>query len=326
MVGFSLKEVSPITLTVNKLWQDSEGNEIATPVDKIEVIIQSEEETDNGKQFIEVETLTLGNDTGWKATSKALPRDGKYSIKEIQVDGYTTIYGTPVIDADGNIAITITNKENKPDTATLNITKLWKDTDGNEIAAPEGDVVVTVNVLDEDGAIVATAILSAVNNWSATVNNLPADGKYSVVEEALAGYAAEYSEITGEDNEFFVTITNTKLPPDPISLTVNKVWNDNSSANRPASILVGLSNGESIQEYVTLNADNNWSYTWNELAADVSWSIAEVGIVGYTSTQTREDNVVNMVQVYDIFEQNDMKPSSPYNTHMLVNLFLLMGL
>ena len=40
----------------------------------------------------------------------------------------------------------------------------------------------------------------------------------------------------------------------------------------------------------------------------------------------REDNVVNMVQVYDIFEQNDMKPSSPYNTHMLVNLFLLMGL
>ncbi len=294
MVGFSLKEVSPITLTVNKLWQDSEGNEIATPVDKIEVIIQSEEETDNGKQFIEVETLTLGNDTGWKATSKALPRDGKYSIKEIQVDGYTTIYGTPVIDADGNIAITITNKENKPDTATLNITKLWKDTDGNEIAAPEGDVVVTVNVLDEDGAIVATAILSAVNNWSATVNNLPADGKYSVVEEALAGYAAEYSEITGEDNEFFVTITNTKLPPDPISLTVNKVWNDNSSANRPASILVGLSNGESIQEYVTLNADNNWSYTWNELAADVSWSIAEVGIVGYTSTQTREDNVVTI--------------------------------
>ena len=35
--------------------------------------------------------------------------------------------------------------------------------------------------------------------------------------------------------------------------------------------------------------------------------------------------MVNVVQVYDIFEQNDMKPSSPYNTYMLVNLFLFGG-
>lgn len=50
-------------------------------------------------------------------------------------------------------------------------------------------------------------------------------------------------------------------------VTVKKVWSGDSSSDRPSSVSVQLLRDGTVQDTVTLNADNNWTYTWSDLTA-----------------------------------------------------------
>lgn len=61
------------------------------------------------------------------------------------------------------------------------------------------------------------------------------------------------------------------------SVTVNKVWSDDNNALqvRPASISVNLYRDNSRYDSATLNAGNNWSYTWSGLETGHTYDVRE---------------------------------------------------
>lgn len=86
------------------------------------------------------------------------------------------------------------------------------------------------------------------------------------------------------------------LPPEPVSRTVTKVWDDNNFSDRPTSVTVQLlKDGEKYDEQA-LSADNNWTYTWNELDPTAEWSVIETNIPnGYKVTISIYDNNFTVV-------------------------------
>ncbi len=175
-----------------------------------------------------------------------------------------------------------------PDVAKLTIHKVWHETDGTEITEnlPES---VTVNVLNGE-EVIAEAVLSSENNWTAEVIGLPTDVKFTVKEKPVQGYESACSDITGEGNQYSVTITNTRKetppPPETVSLKVTKLWKTadgtDITENLPESITVKVLNGETAVKDVTLNPANNWSETVTELPADGNYKVQEISVPGYT--------------------------------------------
>lgn len=87
--------------------------------------------------------------------------------------------------------------------------------------------------------------------------------------------------------------TKTTTPPPPTGDTVTrkvlKVWNDaDYESERPKSITVQLLRDGEVYEEVTLNAENNWRYTWDSLDDSFTWRIVEKTPSGYTVSITRE--------------------------------------
>ena len=75
-------------------------------------------------------------------------------------------------------------------------------------------------------------------------------------------------------------------------LTVHKVWDDNGYPGRPDSVTVYLLRDGEKHEEIVLNADNQWTYTWDELDDRYSWSVKEDVPAGYEESYKTEDNTV----------------------------------
>ncbi len=64
-----------------------------------------------------------------------------------------------------------------------------------------------------------------------------------------------------------------------VKVTVEKVWEDadNQDGKRPHSVQVQLyENGEAKGEVITLNASNNWTYTWEQLLKGNVYAVGEL--------------------------------------------------
>lgn len=67
------------------------------------------------------------------------------------------------------------------------------------------------------------------------------------------------------------------------SVSVLKVWKGVEETNRPDKISVDLLKDGQVSETVELNAENTWSYQWNELSKENEWSVIESQVPeGYT--------------------------------------------
>ena len=79
-------------------------------------------------------------------------------------------------------------------------------------------------------------------------------------------------------------------PVGSISRKVQKIWNDDGNEDqRPKEISVQLLENGRIVDAVTLNRENNWEYTWENLRSDSKWQIAETEVPdGYTVAVTQE--------------------------------------
>lgn len=76
------------------------------------------------------------------------------------------------------------------------------------------------------------------------------------------------------------------------SVTVNKVWKNDKSSDRPSSVKMQLyRDGKAYGSTVTLNADNGWKYTWSNLDASYKWTVNELNVPsGYTKTESNSGN------------------------------------
>ena len=82
-------------------------------------------------------------------------------------------------------------------------------------------------------------------------------------------------------------------------LTVHKVWDDNGYPNRPDSVTVHLLRDGEKHEEIVLNADNQWTYAWDDLDDRYQWSVKEEVPAGYEATYKTEDNKVFITNYMD---------------------------
>ena len=261
--------------TVTKIWNDAENQDGKRPESIVVNLLA------NG-EIAASQTVKADEAGNWTYTFKDLPKyaNGKeitYTVTEEAVEGYET-------SVDGfNITNTYTTE-----TTEVKGSKTWNDADNQDGKRPES---ITVRLLANGEEKDSQTVTADENgNWTYSFEKLPKyeAGKeivYTVTEDAVADYT---TEITGYD------ITNS-YAPGKTSVTVTKAWadNDDRGGHRPKEIKVQLkADGENSGEEITLNAENNWTYTWSDLdqkkaGKDIAYTVEETGkAVGYISTVT----------------------------------------
>lgn len=263
------------SITVTKTWDDADNQDGKRPESIIVNLLA------NG-EIVASQTVKADEAGNWTYTFKDLPKyaNGKeitYTVTEEAVEGYET-------SVDGfNITNTYTTE-----TTEVKGSKTWNDADNQDGKRPES---ITVGLLANGEEKDSQTVTADENgNWTYSFEKLPKyeAGKeilYTVTEDAVADYT---TEITGYD------ITNS-YAPGKTSVTVTKAWadNDDRGGHRPKEIKVQLkADGENSGEEITLNAENNWTYTWSDLdqkkaGKDIAYTVEETGkAVGYISTVT----------------------------------------
>ena len=270
------------SVTVTKNWNDANDQDGKRP-NSVKVQLYA-----NGQKSGDEVELNSGNK--WTTTWNNLPEKAagktiQYTVKEVgTVSGYTT-----AID-DQNIGdIRITNSHT-PSVTSVSGTKTWNDAGNQDGIRPKS---VTVNLL-ADGKEVDQKTVTAADNWQYRFANLPEynAGKkivYTVTEDAVKDYS---TSIAGND------IVNSYTPK-KTSVTVTKHWNDSNNKDkiRPTSIQVQLyADGEKVGDAVKLNADNQWTKTWANLAQKkngkpIRYTVRETGVrAGYSVSVNDQDH------------------------------------
>ena len=86
-------------------------------------------------------------------------------------------------------------------------------------------------------------------------------------------------------------------PAEETALTVQKVWDSGGQAV-PDQVTVALLRGSQTVDTVTLNAANDWTYTWEHLEASVVWNVREEPVpTGYTAHYSRAGNRITITNV-----------------------------
>lgn len=191
-------ESETVSKTVTKIWDDDDNRDNIRP-DSVTVKLMNGTKT--------VDTVVLNDANQWTYTWEDLyaNENGEpitYTVEEVNVaEGYEA-------DVDG---MTITNTH-VPATTNIYVEKVWKgDTEADR---PER---ITVDVL-ADGKVVESMELTAADNWTGSLLDMPAyaNGKaivYTVEEKAAEGYTAAYS--TNANGGFVITNTLVTVPDDP---------------------------------------------------------------------------------------------------------------
>ncbi|MGG7142942.1 SpaA isopeptide-forming pilin-related protein, partial [Clostridium nigeriense] len=76
-----------------------------------------------------------------------------------------------------------------------------------------------------------------------------------------------------------------------ISISVNKVWEDDNSTTRPREVEVQLyKDGQAYGNIVKLNDANSWKHQWSNLDSTYEWTVDEVNTpAGYIKSVTNND-------------------------------------
>ena len=266
--------------TITKLWADADNQDGIRP-DSITVTLLAD-----GKETGTTATLTAANN--WTETITGLPEkaNGKtieYTWAEKDIpDGYELTDNS----TDGTVT-TLTNTHTT-EVTSISGTKTWNDAEDQDGKRPESITVrLLANGIEKDSQTVKA---DEAGSWTYRFTNLPKyeageEIVYTVTEDAVPDYT---TEISGYD------ITNS-YAPGKTSVTVTKAWVDNNNRNnhRPDAIKVQLkADGVNSGEEITLNAENNWTYTWSDLdqkkaGKDIAYTVEETGkAAGYISTVT----------------------------------------
>lgn len=113
-------------------------------------------------------------------------------------------------------------------------------------------------------------------------------GQHHIQDRYVYDAAGSILLLTGPENEINPKFEVTEQP-DTVTRKVLKVWKDSGhEQERPKEITVQLFRDNDIYDTVTLNADNNWRYTWENLDGGCKWTVAEKKPEAYKVTVTKE--------------------------------------
>ena len=321
------QEEEKIETSVCKEWDDADDQDGKRPQS---ILVQLYA---NGQKLGEPVVLNEGN--GWSYGWSDLPvkQDGQtvvYSLKEVgRIPGYES-----TVTGDVQTGFVITNSHT-PELTNISGEKIWDDGNNQDGKRPES---ITVNLFANGEKIDSKAVKAdAEGNWKYSFKNLPkyADGQlisYTVTEDVVPEYT---TEISG------TTIIN-KYQPGKTSISVIKAWEDgnNQDGKRPTDIKVQLyADGSKQGEEITLNAGNQWSYTWSGLdemksGQKISYTVKEAGkIAGYdtvisgeaktgyviTNSHTPELTNISGEKIWDDGDNQDGKRPESITVNLLAN-------
>ena len=266
-------------VVVNKTWLGDEAANGAT-------VHLYAEGKDTGKSA----TLSKENNNTYTFDNLDKYADGKeikYTVTEDKIDGFTTSGPTGKGTEADPYVFTNTNDA----TVSVPVKKVWNDADDQDGKRPSN---VTVHLLANGAAaeqegVTAEQKLSEGNNWAYTWENLykydQTTGEeitYTITEDTVTDYSTSQ-----ETKDGVVTITNS-YTPGKTSVTVTKSWEDggNQDGIRPDGVEVTLlADGKAVTQTgitakVTLNEENKWTYTWEELnqkkaGKDITYTVEE---------------------------------------------------
>ena len=321
------QEEEKIETSVCKEWDDADDQDGKRPQS---ILVQLYA---NGQKLGEPVVLNEGN--GWSYGWSDLPvkQDGQtvvYSLKEVgRIPGYES-----TVTGDVQTGFVITNSHT-PELTNISGEKIWDDGDNQDGKRPES---ITVNLFANGEKIDSKAVKAdAEGNWKYSFKNLPkyANGQlisYTVTEDVVPEYT---TEISG------TTIIN-KYQPGKTSISVIKAWEDgnNQDGLRPTDIKVQLyADGSKQGEEVTLNAGNQWSYTWSGLdemksGQKISYTVKEAGkVTGYdtvisgeaktgyviTNSHTPELTKISGEKIWDDGDNQDGKRPESITVNLFAN-------
>lgn len=130
-------------------------------------------------------------------------------------------------------------------------------------------------------------------------------GVYLIIADPVQSGNMKYTPspilVTVPNHDTAVIKESSQKLYDEITLTVNKVWDDNNNEARPESVTVELYKDNVVNDTVVLSEENSWSYKWDRLDGRNEWTVAEAQVPDgykvsilldnntYTITNTKED-------------------------------------
>ena len=271
------------TLRVQKVWDDANNMDGLRPASLTVAL------TANGRQ---VGSVTLSGENAWTDAIEDLPvyengRAIEYLWTEENVEGYTATSSQV-----GNTTV-LTNTHNT-DRTVATVVKVWDDDDDRDGLRP-ASLTVTLSTGD-------AVILTAENNWTGTVGNLPRyrngnEIEYTWTEETVAGYTL-LSAVTDGTVTTLVNRHEIALQ----ELTVVKVWDDDGNRDglRPNTLTATLNNTWSV----TLNEGNAWTGRVADVPvyADggrvIIYRWTENAVPGYILTRTTDNAVTTLTNTH----------------------------
>ena len=222
-----------------------------------------------------------------------LQKDGSYKEDGSALGGYLPIYQNNAANGDATVQIQNTQR--------LMLKKVWKDINNEDMNPLSSSVNVTVYGVKVDSAgnetkeaLFETPVtLDNTNSWQQDITssignkNLSVYKRFEVTETGVEDTSNmviscvfNLNQNTGE-----IIVTNKSTQPTDASVTVQKAWSDGENLHDADTVSVDLYQSTTAlpsgttfsldwlnknatklaDKTVTLNKDNDWSYTWAEL-------------------------------------------------------------
>ena len=312
--GYTYTNKNVLTeITVTKIWVD-EDNKYSNRPDTITLSLKG-----GNTKVDQPETYELDKDGNWVYTYTNLPiydANGEitYTLEELgQILGYT------VGEVTGNQkdGFTVTNTLLRVSTTVV---KEWDDNKDQDGIRPTS---VTVTLSNGD-----TYVLNESNNWTKTVEDLPAYIDMQEVtytwEEKEANVPAGYTPTTSVSGTT-TTIKNTHTP-ETYEITVTKVWEDesNQDGKRPGTVKFTITGSDGNTYEVTLSGTGDtWTATkevnkYYNKGQEVTFTVDEETVTDYeksidnktltiTNSYTPETYEITVTKIWEDGSNQDGK-------------------
>lgn len=296
--GFDLTnthEIQTADYEVKKVWIDDNDRDGARPT-SITLTLTGSDGSKYTKQMTAADNWNV-------VTFERVPmfNGGKYITYTLTENEVPSYINSIEVSEDGK-HFTVTNTH-APDHAIINITEVWHDENDQDGIRPRK---MTAVVVGSNGNRHEVPLHSS-GDWHYTCDDLVKYWKngqlvdYTVEAVTIDGYT---SEVKSLGNNVF-EVHNTHIP-ETISKTVTKTWKDNENQDgiRPASVTVTLTGSNAVSKTATLNEDNGWTATFENLPKRdhgniVAYNVKESDTAGYEASVVKTEDGFQLINEHD---------------------------
>lgn len=296
--GFDLTnthEIQTADYEVKKVWIDDNDRDGARPTSITLTLTGSD-----GSKYTKLMTAA----DNWNAvTFERVPmfNGGKYITYTLTENEVPSYINSIEVSEDGK-HFTVTNTH-VPDHTVINITEVWHDENDQDGIRPRKMIAIVVGSNGNRHEVP----LHSSGDWHYTCDDLMKYWKngqlvdYTVEAVTIDGYT---SEVKSLGNNVF-EVHNTHIP-ETISKTVTKTWKDNENQDgiRPASVTVTLTGSNAVSKTATLNEDNGWTATFENLPKRdhgniVAYNVKESDTAGYEASVVKTEDGFQLINEHD---------------------------